>query len=93
MGSGVVYLHNGILSGGDNTFYYSGKYELDQDRIAATATIKRHTSIPGSRSIFVTETADVKLKGSTSIDGQINAFGETLHSAIRFEVGPQWLAA
>jgi|GEM_PF-1731511 len=91
MGAGVVYLHDGIASGGDEAFYYSGKYQLDENRITVTASVKRHTST-SSRSIFGTETTDVKLTGSMGVDGQISAFGETIGTGIRFEVGLRWLA-
>ena len=60
-GTGMVHLANGTISGGDCTFAYSGSYQVDDDRITATLTTRRHTA--GSPTVFGIDEVDVKLTG------------------------------
>jgi hypothetical protein len=50
VGSGIVVLHNNRLLGGDEGFYYSGRYDTQNGRICGTINVTRHN--PKSLSVF-----------------------------------------
>jgi hypothetical protein len=58
-GTGIVHLANGKISGGDSMFAYSGSYQVDDDRITATLTTRRHAAGP----LFGIDEVQVKLTG------------------------------
>ena len=60
-GTGIVNLANGRISGGDSMFTYSGSYEVDDDRITAALTTRRHAA--GPPTVFGIDEVDVKLTG------------------------------
>jgi hypothetical protein len=60
-GTGIVLLANGKISGGDSMFAYSGSYQVDDDRITATLTTRRHAA--GPPTVFGIDEVDVKLTG------------------------------
>jgi hypothetical protein len=60
-GTGIVHLANGKISGGDSIFAYSGSYEVDDDRITAALTTRRHAA--GPPTVFGIDEVDVKLTG------------------------------
>ena len=60
-GTGIVQLANGKISGGDSTFSYSGSYQVDDDRITATLTTRRHAA--GPPTVFGIDEVDVKITG------------------------------
>ena len=60
-GTGVVHLANGVISGGDSFFTYSGSYEIDDDRFTAALTTTRHA--PGPPTLFGLDEVEVRLAG------------------------------
>ena len=60
-GTGIVYLANGKISGGDSVITYGGSYELDENRFRATLTTRRHAA--GQPSVFGLDEVEVKLTG------------------------------
>jgi len=60
-GTGIVQLANGKISGGDSMFAYSGSYQVDDDRITATLTTRRHAA--GPPNVFGIDEVDVKITG------------------------------
>ena len=60
-GTGIVHLANGIISGGDSFFTYSGAYEIDDDHFTAALTTTRH--MPGPPTLFGLDEVEVKLAG------------------------------
>ena len=49
-GSGVLVLKDGLLLGGDNGYYYSGKYNVKNDRVEGKVAITRYD--PNIISVF-----------------------------------------
>jgi hypothetical protein len=62
-GTGIVYLANGDISGGDSVLSYSGCYEVDQDCFTATLCTRRHTA--GHPSLFGIDEVEIKLTGQS----------------------------
>ena len=60
-GTGIVHLANGKISGGDSIFAYSGSYQVDDDRITATLTTRRHAA--GPPTVFGIDEVEVRLAG------------------------------
>jgi hypothetical protein len=60
-GTGIVHLAGGKISGGDSMFAYSGSYQVDDDRITATLTTRRHAA--GPPTVFGIDEVDVNLTG------------------------------
>jgi hypothetical protein len=60
-GTGIVHLANGKISGGDSIFAYSGSYQVDDDRITAALTTRRHAA--GPPTVFGIDEVEVKLTG------------------------------
>jgi hypothetical protein len=60
-GTGIVYLANGKISGGDSVITYGGSYELDENHFRATLTTRRHAA--GQPSVFGLDEVEVKLTG------------------------------
>ena len=67
-GTGVAYLHGGKLHGGDSLQYYVGEYHTEGDHFRAAVASKRHSSLPGARSVFGIDTANIVLTGKSSGD-------------------------
>jgi hypothetical protein len=68
-GTGIVYLANGRISGGDSMFTYGGSYEIADDRFTATLTTKRYAD--GPTTVFGVDEVEAKLtgifKGATAV--------------------------
>jgi hypothetical protein len=68
-GTGIVYLANGTISGGDSMFAYGGSYELDGDRFTATVTTRRYAE--GTTTVFGVDEVEARLvgtfKGATAV--------------------------
>jgi len=60
-GTGIVHLADGIISGGDSFFTYSGSYETDDDRFTAALTITKHAA--GPPTLFGLDEVELKLAG------------------------------
>ena len=43
MGTGVVFLQNGLIFGGDTGYYYKGNFKLESDQIVGRVTISHHS--------------------------------------------------
>ena len=65
-GAGVVELGpNGMLSGGDTSFSYSGHWKQEGDRFTANLTSKRFASGPG---VFGMDEIDIAVTGRATGD-------------------------
>ena len=60
-GTGIVHLADGVISGGDCCFTYSGSYQVDNDNFTAVLTTTRHTA--GPPTLFGLDVVDVELAG------------------------------
>jgi hypothetical protein len=60
-GTGVVYLVDGKISGGDCFFDYSGSYQVEDDRFTATLTTRRR--VDGPTTVFGVDEIEAKLTG------------------------------
>jgi hypothetical protein len=76
-GTGIVHLANGLISGGDSVFTYSGSYEIDQDRFTAALTTRRHAT--GPTTVLGTDEVEVKLVGK--INGTMASCSGTAEQA------------
>lgn len=63
-GTGVAYLRDGKLHGGDSAQFYVGDYRADGSRFSATVVSKAHSYYPQMRSVFGIDTAHITLVGS-----------------------------
>jgi hypothetical protein len=63
-GTGIVDLANGIVSGRDSMFSYSGSYEVEGDQFTAVVTTRRHAA--GPPTVFGIDEVEVKLKGRSN---------------------------
>ena len=60
-GTGIVFLDNGRITGGDSMFAYGGSYEIDGDRFTATLTIRRFAE--GTTTVFGVDEVEARLTG------------------------------
>ena len=60
-GTGIVQLANGLISGGDGFFSYSGTYQLDGDRFTAVLTTRKHANGPST--VLGIDEVELKLSG------------------------------
>ena len=66
-GGGVVFLQNGIATGGDNAYFYSGTYTLIGNTFSATVAVKPF--IQGVPSVFNTVDQEFTLDLAGSLEG------------------------
>lgn len=78
-GSGVAYLHDGKLHGGDLIQYYVGTYQSEGDSFRAEVSSKPHTKQSGLGSVFGVDTAHITLTGS--FEGDVGHFKGTAREA------------
>jgi hypothetical protein len=60
-GTGIVFLANGKIAGGDSVLSYSGTYEVHEDRFTATLSTKRFAA--GHPTLFGVDEIELKLTG------------------------------
>ncbi len=65
-GTGVVFLKDGHLRGGDSMMYYTGNYKLEGDKFTAEVTTNGHAKPPGMQSVFGRDNVHISLQGSFS---------------------------
>jgi hypothetical protein len=63
-GTGIVYLANGEITGGDGVLSYSGWYKVEEDRFTAVVTTRRHTA--GQPSVFGIDEVELRLAGKSA---------------------------
>ncbi len=68
LGTGVVTLRAGRLTGGDSVMYYTGEYILNNDVIDTRLVADTHSVMPGIMSVLGMPRARLNLKGT--FDGQ-----------------------
>jgi hypothetical protein len=61
-GTGIVFLDNGRITGGDGMFAYGGSYEIDGDRFTATLTTRRYAE--GTTTVFGVDEVEARLTGT-----------------------------
>ena len=61
-GTGIVFLDNGRITGGDSMFAYGGSYEIDGDRFTATLTTRRYAE--GTTTVFGVDEVEARLTGT-----------------------------
>jgi hypothetical protein len=62
-GTGIVTLSNGVITGGDSFFEYSGSYEQKGDRV--TAVVKTRRVCDGPPDVFGVDEVELRLEGRT----------------------------
>jgi len=60
-GTGIVHIADGIISGGDSFFTYSGSYEVADGRFTAALNITRHAA--GPPTLFGLDEVELELAG------------------------------
>lgn len=63
-GTGVAYLADGKLHGGDSMVAYVGKYEVGGDKVSASVRVFNHSSVPGMTNVLGTAAATLSLSGT-----------------------------
>ena len=61
-GTGIVYLANGKISGGDSMFAYGGTYQVDDNNFTATLTTRRFAEST-STTVFGRDEIEARLTG------------------------------
>lgn len=74
-GGGVVVFHNGTILGGDGTYFYTGRFTINENAFRATLTISPF--IEGAESVFKTvgRNLTLELAGSVTQEGRAIAQG------------------
>lgn len=67
-GTGVVFLHEGILRGGDSMMYYTGTYQLSGNSFTGEVHAGVHARPAGMASVFGRDDVHITLKGTFSGD-------------------------
>jgi hypothetical protein len=62
-GSGVAYLFDGRIRGGDAGLAYIGEFSLEGGQFKASVRTQRHTTHPGVTSVFGKDTVNINLEG------------------------------
>jgi hypothetical protein len=88
-GSGVAYLTDGKLYGGDSMMAYVGKFSEDGSSANAEVRVFQHSNTPGMESVLGTNSATLKLSGDVSGLQGIGADLRPLMSAM----GRKWTLA
>lgn len=65
-GTGVIYLYDGELHGGDGSMFYIGSYQEDGVSFSANVKIGTHTKYAQIESVFGVEEAHIYLQGTSS---------------------------
>ena len=65
-GSGIVFVENGKIRGGDSVMLYLGEYTSSGDTIEATIKVTRHTVTQAFSSVFGVDNVTIKLSGQTT---------------------------
>jgi hypothetical protein len=63
-GTGIVHLHDGVVTGGSDVLTYTGTYEKDGDRFQAVIRTKRYAS--GHLTLFGPDELTLRLVGECS---------------------------
>jgi hypothetical protein len=73
VGTGVVFLQNGKLRGGDTSMWYSGQYTDSAGKFTANVAVARHAQ--GLLSVFGIDNLNIVLTGnSTDTTGQASGY-------------------
>lgn len=67
VGSGVAFLTNGRLHGGDSIMAYVGEFRETDGNAEVDVRVFRHTNRPGTQSVLGANSATLKLSGE--VDG------------------------
>ena len=63
-GSGVVFLHDGKLHGGDSGMFYTGSMSEEGNNLTAQVEGNIHTQMVGLQSVFGVNHTHISLKGT-----------------------------
>lgn len=63
-GTGILFLANGKITGGDGALTYSGSYEVDQERFTAVVSTKRHAA--GPPTLFGIDEVEIEIAGKST---------------------------
>jgi hypothetical protein len=74
-GSGVVFLQNGEVHGGDASMLYVGTMAEKDGEIVAEIEATTHTRIPGVTSVFGIDNVNIKLVGNNEGDSAATFIG------------------
>lgn len=65
-GTGVAYLVDGQLRGGDSMMAYSGDYQGEGDVLTAVVRAYKHSTVADMASVFGVDEVEIHLTGSVS---------------------------
>ena len=82
-GTGIVWLANGRISGGDCIFRYGGFYEFDEHEFTATLTTTRYAE--GPTTVFGVDEVEAKIRGTFKGATAVCSGTATQAPALRFE--------
>jgi hypothetical protein len=71
LGTGVVFLQDGKLRGGDAALFYIGTFKQSGSEFTAEVVTDRHTQYPGIVSVFGKDRVHISLKGSSTLDSAV----------------------
>jgi hypothetical protein len=79
-GTGVAYLHDGRLRGGDSMMAYVGNYHENGGNFTADVRVYRHSTVPGMTSTLGVDEADLHVAGTVS-GGNVAGTGQAPQAA------------
>ncbi|PAL22345.1 GrlR family regulatory protein [Sphingopyxis sp. GW247-27LB] len=68
-GSGVAYLTDGKIYGGDSMMAYAGTYAVNGDQLTTEVNVFTHTNQPGMESTLGVNSATLQLSGQADGNG------------------------
>jgi T3SS negative regulator,GrlR len=71
LGTGVVFLQDGKMRGGDAALFYIGTFKQNESEFTADVTTDRHTQYPGIVSVFGKDRVHISLKGTSTHDSAV----------------------
>ena len=74
-GTGVAYLHDGRLRGGDSMMAYVGSYNENAGQFTADVRVYQHSQVPGMTSAIGVNEADLHIAGTVQ-GGNVNGTGQ-----------------
>lgn len=82
-GTGIVYLDNGKISGGDCMFAYGGSYEVEDNRFTAKLTTRRYAD--GPTTVFGCDEVEALLTGKFNGNTAVCSGTAKQAPGVRFE--------
>ncbi len=67
-GTGIVVFASGSVRGGDSLMYYTGTVKESENEIKVSLRVRKHSDVPGMRSVLGSDDANLELSGTSTND-------------------------